>query len=109
MADAQRPRSMSLPPEPPRTLEHRVIALEFVKSRLIDDLEDLVSETKNQSVMLTTIQSTLARIETERQAEKEHKKWWDSISRGVMIALIVALTGWVAHIAMVTQTARLPP
>jgi hypothetical protein len=108
MADAQRPRAMSLPPEPPRTLEQRVFVLEHVKSRLIEDLEDLVIENKNQSVMLTTIATSLTRIETERQSEKEHKKWWDGVSRGVMIALIVALTGWLAHIAMVTQTARVP-
>ena len=80
--------------------------LQHVKERLVDDFDELVSEIKKQTQKLSDMSDALVRIETERKNEKERKHYWDVVIRSVLVGLILALTGWLMHIAQVTQLSK---
>ena len=106
--DPSRPRAATIPPMSVGDLPGRVRDLEHGHDRLQERVGELLEESRKMNGTLTAISEGLSTVNTERKEEKDRKKWWDGVTRGVLIALVVALAAWVAHIAMVTQTARFP-
>jgi len=91
---------------PPPSLEGRVVALEKIAEHHGEKHRELVSQLAGISSSIRELTTTMTTIGVERKKEAEAATRWKNAALTVATATAVALLAWVAHIAMVVQTAR---
>lgn len=76
--------------------------LEHVQGRLIDDVDELVKENKEQTTLLRD-------LATAYEQSRSRRNWWMKFALTVLSGLTLAGFTWIATILNATQHAKLSP